>query len=261
MKPLLALISAAVLALTACSGSDTIPASGSHRAQPARPAASILARTESPNPYDAHLDSAPDGGCVRMHVAQIGPLRKAFNDSNYVHLNAARELGIEPIASDADIMRMRRPVVKIRSCAEYYVEPLTHSYPYLVPEAAELLADIGRNFNDSLAARGGGDYRIKVTSVLRTPVTVKRLRRVNRNAVEESTHSYGTTFDISYSKFICDSDRAPHRTFEDLKNLLAEILHDLRAEGRCYVKYEARQSCFHITTRPVPSATTSADNS
>ena len=130
------------------------------------------------------------------------------------------------------------------------MDSLTHSYPYLVPEAAELLADIGRAFRDSLDARGGGDYRIKVTSMLRTPATVRSLRRVNRNATEESTHQYGTTFDISYSKFICDNPAATRRTFEDLKNLLGEILYDLRASGRCYVKYEYRQSCFHITVRP-----------
>lgn len=212
---------------------------------------SILAEaTDARNPYDAHLDSAPDDGCVRMRVAHIGPLRRAFNDSNHVHLEAARQLGLKPISTDADIWRLRRPLVKVASCREYYLEPLTHSYPYLVPEAAQLLSDIGRAFNDSLAARGGGDYRIKVTSVLRTPSTVKRLRRVNRNATEESTHSFGTTFDISYSKFICDSDTSTRRTFEDLKNLLGEILYNLRAQGRCYVKYEFRQSCFHITARP-----------
>ncbi len=236
----------------ACSGkgaADARPAAG-------EPLDSILGYCDSAaNPYDANLDSAPDDGCVRMRVAHIGPLRQAFNDSNYIHLEAARDLGIKPIGCDADIWRLRRPLVEVRSCAEYYLEPLTHSYPYLVPEAARLLSDIGRAFNDSLRARGGGDYRIKVTSVLRTPVTVKSLRRVNRNAVEESTHSYGTTFDISYSKFICDSDTSTRRTFEDLKNLLGEILHNMRAAGRCYVKYEFRQSCFHITTRPGSAAT------
>ena len=118
-----------------------------------------------------------------------------------------------------------------------------------MPEAADLLKEIGRRFNDSLQARGGGDYRIKVTSVMRTAATVKRLRRVNRNATEASAHQYATTFDISYSRFICDSINV-NRTFEDLKNLLGEIIYDLREEGRCYIKFERRQSCFHITARP-----------
>lgn len=215
--------------------------------------AAILAEDYgSSNPYDAHLDSAPDDGCVRLRAAlAIGPLRRAFNDSNHIQLEAARALGIKPIETDADILRQRRGVVRIASCKEYYLDTLTHSYAYLVPEASDLLREIGRRFNDSLQGRGGGAYRMKVTSVLRTPATVRKLRRVNRNATEESTHMYGTTFDISYAKFVCDDAGAPHRTFEDLKNLLAQILYDLRREGRCYVKFEFRQACFHITTRPI----------
>ncbi len=37
---------------------------------------------------------------------------------------------------------------------------------------------------------------------------------------------------LSYSKeFICDDAASTRRTFEDLKNLLAEIVADLRSEG------------------------------
>lgn len=198
------------------------------------------------NIYDEHLDSMPDGG-VRMKINYLGGyLAKVFNDSNYVHLEAARRIGIVPINCISDAWNIRRPIVKIESCENYYVDELTHSMPFLVPEAARLLDDIGRNFRDSLAARGGGAYRVKVTSVLRTPATVRALRRRNGNAVEESTHLYGTTFDISYSQFICDNDSLA-RTQEDLKNLLGEVMNDLRTRGRCYVKYERKQACFHIT--------------
>lgn len=215
----------------------------------ARSLAGILAPQAS-NPYDNCLDSAPDSDCVRIRINPIGTLRKVFNDSNHVQLQSASQIGFRPITRDTDILHLNRPVQRVASCEDYYIDNLTHSYPYLVPEAADLLADIGRAFRDSLDARGGGAYRIKVTSLLRTQATVKKLRRVNRNATGESTHSYGTTFDISYSKFICDDVSAPHRTFEDLKNLLAEVLLNLRQQGRCYVKYEVKQSCFHITVRP-----------
>lgn len=203
-----------------------------------------------PNPWETHLDSAPDGGCTRMRVRGIGPFGKAFNDSNHVHLSAAALTGINPITGSRSAWGNGRELVEVRSCPEYFIDKLTHSYPYMSRTGAKLLHDIGRRFNDSLQARGGGAYRIKVTSVLRTPLTVGKLRRVNRNATTESAHSYGSTFDISYSKFICDSDTGVRRNFEDLKNLLAEIIRDLRAEGRCYVKHERRQACFHITARP-----------
>ena len=128
----------------------------------------------------------------------------------------------------------------------YEVDSLKHSLPYLVPEAAKLLGDIGRNFIDSLAMRGADGYRVKVTSLLRTPWSVRRLQRVNVNATEASTHQFGTTFDLSYTRFHClDSTRTIHE--EDLKNLLGEVLRDLRDSGRCMVKYERKTGCFHIT--------------
>ncbi|MDE7376009.1 MAG: hypothetical protein K2N16_04085 [Muribaculaceae bacterium] len=206
---------------------------------------------EEANPWESHLEAMPDDGCVKLKINPIGgSLAKVFDDLNPLHLEAARALGVDAINSDGDAWRLRRPIVEIKSCREYFVDDLRHSYPFLVPEAAQLLADIGSAFNAELAARGGGAYRIKVTSVMRTPRTVGQLRKVNRNATSESAHQYATTFDISYGKFICDDDTQPRRTQEDLKNLLAEVLHRLRAQGRCYVKYEYKQACFHITARP-----------
>lgn len=185
-----------------------------------------------------------------MRFPGLGSIGRMFRDSNHVHLAAAESIGIRPVSDLRSVWREGEGIVRIGSCREYYLAELTHSYPYLVPEAADLLREIGARFADSLAARGGGAYRPKVTSVLRTPHTVGKLRRVNRNATENSAHQYGTTFDISYSKFVCDDSTQTHRTFEDLKNLLAVIVRDLRDEGRCYVKHERRQACFHITARP-----------
>lgn len=212
-------------------------------------ACAILDRRPIENPYLARLDSMPPGG-IRLDVDRSISHGREFNDSNYLHLNAANEIGIQPIGSEMDAWNIDRPIVKVESCRDFYIDKLTHSLPYLVPEAEILLHEIGRSFRDTLASRGGGDYRIKVTSILRTNSSIKRLRRRNRNAVGGSAHLYGTTFDISYSNFVCDSLTTP-RTTEDMKLLLAEILRQYRDQGRCYVKHERKQSCFHITARPV----------
>lgn len=189
---------------------------------------------------------------VRLYVRPLGgSLGAVFNDINNVHLPVAEEIGIKPIDGVRDAWNVNRPLRRIESCDAYRVDKLTHSLPYLIPDAADLLEEIGTRFNDTLAARGGGNYKIKVTSVLRTEGAVNKLRRNNINATQQSAHRYGTTFDISYSKFICDSVTVP-RTQEDLKNLLGEILKDLREDGRCYVKYERKQGCFHITVRQQP---------
>ena len=34
-----------------------------------------------------------------------------------------------------------------------------------------------------------------------------------------------------------------------LKLVLSEVLRDLRKADKCYIKYELKQGCFHITTR------------
>lgn len=201
--------------------------------------------------WDMPLDSAYDSGCVRLRSRRLplGPSR-TFNDSNRVHLEVARAAGIGIITAPEAAWINGRGLVKVLSDSNIYIDKLTHSYPYLTPLAAELLLETGKRFSDSLDARGGGEYRIKVTSMLRTPQSVGRLKRVNRNANAESAHTYGTTFDISYSKFICDDARATRRTFDDLRELLIEIVDDLRNEGRCKVKIERRQACLHITAIP-----------
>lgn len=205
----------------------------------------LLADTVSQ--FDNPLEEMPEP-TQSIKVIHHGDYRKIFNDSNHVQWAAAQRYGITPLSDTRSHWNMRRPLVRIVSCADYYVEPLTYSRPYLVPEGRRMLAEIGRRFRDTLQARGGGDYRIKVTSILRTPESVARLRRRNRNAVDSSTHQFATTIDISYARFAADSDRIP-RSVDDLKGLLAEVLLAMRTEGKLWVKYEHGQPCFHITVR------------
>lgn len=175
-------------------------------------------------------------------IARLGEL---FNDSNKYQYAAAERIAIRPIRSVTEAYYLNRPLVEISSCRWYDIEPLTHSMPFLVPEAARLLETIGRNFADSLAKRGAPGHKFRITSVLRTPHSVKRLRRVNGNATDSSTHQFGTTFDISYSRFNYYGNT--RLSDGELKYILAEVLRDLRAQKKCMVKYERKSPCFHIT--------------
>lgn len=201
------------------------------------------------NEFSENKLSPVSSGKVRsIKVRNIGSIANVFNDSNYVQLQSALANGIEPITSLRSAYFMKNPIVKVTSNENYHIDTLRHSLPYLIPQAAELLNDIGRNFKDSLQKRGGDSYIIKVTSLLRTPESVGKLRRVNVNATDSSTHQYATTFDISYTNFYClDENRQINQG--DLKNLLAEVLKDLKDQGRCYVKFERKTACFHITIK------------
>jgi hypothetical protein len=102
---------------------------------------------------------------------------------------------------------------------------------------------------DSLAMKRIPLHTLIVTSVLRTEDDVRRLRRVNVNASPESCHRYGTTVDICYNRFNRINKDKGQVSSATLKWVLSEVLRDLRKAGECYVKYEVKQGCFHITVR------------
>lgn len=179
--------------------------------------------------------------------------KRSFNDLNDTHLAAARAIGINPIEDRDAAEHMTRSLALVETCETYRLDSLTHSIPYLVPKAHTLLENLAAGFRDSLANKGLNPYKLIVTSVLRTNADVKRLRRGNVNATTKSAHRFGTTFDISYKRFeqVPDPDGHPMQEVgsDTLKMVLAECLRDLKAQGDCYVKYELKQGCFHITAR------------
>ena len=177
-----------------------------------------------------------------------------FDDVNDTQLVAAQEFGIEPMKTRDEIdSSFVSTLSKVETSNVLFLEKLTHSVPYLTQGAGDLLNTIATNFQDKLRDRGLAQYQIVVTSLLRTEDDVRRLQKVNRNAVRKSCHMYGTTFDIAYNCFqkvdsLADfeGDDASHKV---LVNMLGETLKELRDDKRCYVKYERRQPCFHITSR------------
>lgn len=275
MKQILSAIAAVVVGIsifTACGGELRQTAEDTTQSEPApwelldegeNPAPAVASAPDTTRGFVAEAapaDSTPAAQTVpgdtvpappmtaeaRGRFRGLGNLGELFNDSNKYQYAAGERIGIEPITGLGEAYFTRRPLVKVRTCRWYNVDPLTHSMPYLVPEAASLLETIGRNFADSLRSHKAEGHKFRVTSVLRTAGSVKRLRRVNGNATDSSTHQLGTTFDISYARFDHEGDR-PRVSDEQLKLILAEVLRDLRASGRCMVKYERKSPCFHIT--------------
>lgn len=178
----------------------------------------------------------------KRHPKRRPNFHKDFAHLNDVHLSAARRLGIHPLSSRDDLEKYKSKLVELHETKYYKVDKLTQSVPYLVPKAADFLTDLGRLMQEY----NGTHSRFIVTSVLRTQSDVKRLRRGNVNASENSTHCYATTVDITYNRFDIHG-----KTYEGkLKEDLARALYDLQEQGYCYVKYEVKQPCFHITVRP-----------
>ena len=179
--------------------------------------------------------------------------KRSFGDLNDTHMAAAKRIGIKPLKDREAAEKLGGKVMEIKDNDFYQVDSLTHSIPFLVPKASALLDSIGANFLDSLENKGLNPNQVIVTSVLRTQDDVKKLRRVNGNASANSVHMFGTTFDISYKRFfkVEDPDGRPMQDVraDTLKLVLSEVLRDLKKKDLCYIKYELKQACFHITAR------------
>ncbi len=195
-------------------------------------------------------DSAP------AHYSRITGVRDyatAFPDVQDTQIVAALRYGVSPVANREEAERRKSELVYIGSDPFFDIDKgMNASIPYLVPRAAHLLHTIGRNYLDSLAAKGIPLHKVIVSSALRTEEDVARLVRLNSNASDQSCHRYATTFDICYNRYATVEPPREHRrqvANDTLKWVLSEVLRDLRSEGRCYVKYEVKQGCFHITTR------------
>ena len=193
-------------------------------------------------PVDRYLRWEPTDSVKDVH----GP---RLHDRNALQLATAKEVGLAaPPAHRADAALLTARLTPIASCDAYMVDTLTYSVPYLTPAAADLLLRIATTFRQRASEEGLGQYRIIVTSVLRTVEDVYNLRASgNRNAVVNSTHCYATTFDISYERFyrVGWFDDADPRA---LTALLADIVCDLRAQGLCHAIFERRECCIHLTS-------------
>lgn len=195
-------------------------------------------------------------GPIENHPVRIYDVKytKEFNDKNDVQLEVAQAIGVPPVANKEAAEGLQTRLVKLENTDTYVIDSLTYSIPYLIPSAKDLLDDIGQVFQDSLSAKGLNPYKLVVTSVLRTEDDVARLVKKNVNASENSTHRYGTSFDLSYWRYI----KIPEyrgRPYEDvppeyLRATLGQVLKGFHDKGNtCFVKYEKKQHCFHITVK------------
>lgn len=180
-----------------------------------------------------------------------------YKDYNDRHIASAKKLGIKPFKTEKAYRESKDELVangdlrKISDSRFYVVNKLGHSHPYLVPKAAKLLEDIGKRFNEKLEEADKDKYYFRVSSLLRTGESQKQLSRTNGNAASESSHLYGTSFDIAYKNVIKKPFPWIKREVADASviKLLSEAIGELRKEGRCLVVTEYKEKCFHITVK------------
>ena len=206
----------------------------------------LIGQPAQARPLDVHAGWHP--------VRSVHSYSECFPDVQDVQIVAARRWGVPPVRDREEAETRRRELVYVGASPLFCIDKgMSHSIPYLVPRASELLSTISRNYLDSLYVKGIPLHRIIVSSVLRTEQDVARLTQRNGNASDQSCHRFGTTFDIAYNRYstVSPPGSPERRTVQNdtLKWVLSEVLRDAREQGLCYVKYEIKQGCFHITVR------------
>lgn len=176
---------------------------------------------------------------------------RKLNDRIVDYSSAAKLKGVK-ISRDEKEFKKRiseDKLVKVNSGNYYRVEKMTFSYPYLTRDSKILLDEIARKFREKSSGKGLNGVKFFITSMTRKSESVKSLRRYNLNASENSPHLYGNAFDISYKRFIARKWILTNCDMKFLKEALAEVIWQLRAENKCWATYEKNQNCYHVVCR------------
>ncbi|MDI9545150.1 MAG: DUF5715 family protein, partial [Bacteroidota bacterium] len=88
------------------------------------------------------LGQCPDCKVISTRHWKVGKLK----DNNDLHLESGKRMGIKPFASNAEmekelpgLVRRRKLKALDEKANSYRLKNLTHSQPYLVPKAVDLL--------------------------------------------------------------------------------------------------------------------------
>ncbi len=183
-----------------------------------------------------------------IYYTKLMSYGQVFNDVNDVHVEKAKAVGLRKIPDKRDDIDFTR-LVKVEDSDYLVIDDLRYSVPYLTKAAAAELDRIARAFHDSLTRKQFPVYKLVCSSILRTEEDVARLKKSgNPNASDNSSHCYGTTFDITYTRYWRDEETDEFMQPYELTKVLAEVLRDEKDAGRILVKYERKEHCFHITS-------------
>jgi len=137
----------------------------------------------------------------------------------------------------------------IRSNGQYLIDNMSYSYPCLTKESKNLLEEISKRFREKTDKAGLIGAKFIVTSMTRTTESMKYLRKNNQNTSVNSPHLNGNAFDISYIRFSCKKLFITSCDKRYLKEVLAQVIWELRNENKCWATYETVQNCFHVVSR------------
>lgn len=156
------------------------------------------------------------------------------------HVSSGKKLSGTPYHNLAEIEKANKDgkVKRVKNSRGIIIDDLTHSKPYLQKDAALLLEEIGKEFY-----KKSGGSSIVVTSLTRPIEKQRELVKTNPVASPNtSSHSYGVSFDIAYTKF-----NRNRKYNHDDHRVIEEILKKYQAEKRVLIIREKQSACYHVT--------------
>ena len=176
---------------------------------------------------------------------------RKLNDRVVDYSVAAKQQGIRICKNDKELRERlsEGKLVKVKSGNSYIVEKMTFSYPCVTRDSKSLIDEIAGRLKEKASQKGISGVKFFITSMTRKTSNVKSLRRFNGNASANSPHLYGNAFDISYKRFVAHKWVLTNCDKKFLKEALAEVIWQLRAEKKCWATCEKIQNCYHIVCR------------
>jgi hypothetical protein len=159
-----------------------------------------------------------------------------------LHVEAGKQKTGKPYKTKIDIYEAHKKGVltRITSGKGLIITDLTHSEPYLHPDAGIILYEIGKEFFTRSKRN-----RMIVNSLTRTIEDQRELTKTNPVASPNtSSHSYAVSFDIAYSKF-----NRNKKYDHDCHRILEEVLTSFQNKKKIYIIREKQSACYHITVR------------
>ena len=162
-----------------------------------------------------------------------------FNDGIAAHELAYRKGKISEQETDDGLLKLEQKNVlkNIESNDFYIVRNFNHSQPLLLPKAVSFLDKLSISYQQKCTENNKQYVPFEITSATRSKKSIRDLRKKNKNAIEDSPHLRGKTFDISYAAFTVN---------ESQLKLFITALSELKSQNECFVKFE-RNGCLHIT--------------
>ncbi len=168
-----------------------------------------------------------------------------FNERNSIHILATKKSSLHsPIKKEIGIRKFlkNKSLIQLKEGQGYIIDKMPYSYPYLTAKTISFIDELGMEFKTACELSHLPCRPFIITSALRTKETANKLKQINSNAKTESTHLYGCTFDIAWSRF-----GHGNNPDQEMLDILIPCLKNMQNKRKCRIKFERNQACFHIT--------------